>query len=110
MLKALNKITETMTTLMEKLTGQEGRLKQLETDAGNTQDRLKDVDKDVKAARKAVEGTALVGAARDTDDSIDGMRADPTRKAEVKKGFWGDTQLDKMLDPAYTADMRSPSE
>ncbi len=110
MLKALNKITETMTTLMEKLTGQEGRLKQLETDAGKTQDRLEDVDKDVKAARKAVEGTALVGAARDTDDSIDGMRADPTRKAEVKKGFWGDTQLDKMLDPAYTADMRSPSE
>ncbi len=110
MLKALNKITETMTTLMEKLTGQEGRLKQLETDAGKTQDRLEDVDNDVKAARKAVEGTALVGAARDTDDSIDGMHADPTRKAEVKKGFWGDTQMDKMLDPAYTADLRSPSE
>lgn len=110
MLKALNKITETMTTLMDKLTGQEGKLKQLETDASKTQDRLEDVDKNAEAARKAVEGTALVGATRDTDDSIDGMQADPTRKAVVRKGFWGDTQLDKMLDPAYTADMRNPSE
>ena len=110
MLKALNKITETMGALMDKLVGLTGKVEKLEKDASNTQDRLKDVDKDVKAARKAVEGTALVGADRGTDDSIDGMHADPTRKKEVKKGFWGGTQMDKMLDPAFTADLRSPSE
>ncbi len=107
MLKALTKVTETMQAVTNAITGLTTKVDKLETDSGKSQDRLNSVEEAAKAATKAVEGTALVGTITQPED-LDGMRADRTRKdeAQVKKGFWGNTQMEKMFNADFTADLK----
>jgi hypothetical protein len=101
MLKALNKITETMQAVTTAVSG-------LSKDVGKQQDRLNSVEDTAKAAAKAVEGTALVGSTVQPED-LDGMRADRSRSKDdtrVQKGFWGNTQMEKMFSPEFTADLK----
>lgn len=101
MLKALTKITETMQAVTAAVSG-------LTKDVGKQQDRLNSVEDTAKAAAKAVEGTALVGSTVQPED-LDGMRADRSRSKDdtrVQKGFWGNTQMEKMFNPDFTADLK----
>ena len=41
-------------------------------------------------------------------DIDSGMPHDRSRKVDHKKGFWGGTQMEKMFDPQFTADLREP--
>lgn len=101
MLKTLTKITETMQAVTAAVSG-------LTKDVGKQQDRLNSVEEAAKAATKAVEGTVLIGSTVQAED-LDGMRADRSRAKDdttVQKGFWGGTQMEKMFNPDFTADLK----